>query len=203
MTHADDLIHRPIRKPRPGHTGEAVYASMWKVAMSEDWQEEDDRGDKVPPLEILLDNIGRRVQQRDATVAATVICWLGCNMGLSIVREGEAAMLRGECDKRDRYLLAWTKLNVRKHYVNHGVRTIEYMLAPEDHYNTEPRHFLGGSLKKRPELSADDLEVADRVMLWLATDRGQRFLRQCEREIDRLRDEENRRKLAEQQRHHV
>ena len=191
------LLHEPLRPPRAKHIGEQVYASMWKAAMAERWEEIHFDIDEPPPIYAVLEELGvKRINQRHATVAATVICWLGCNMGNALVHQARRQIAAGRWEERDAYLLAWTIENRRVGCVNNGVRAIEYMLAPEaDYVKNAPLAHSG--LSKLPELAAQDLEIVDHVMLWLPTERGQAFLRQCETEIERLHDQERRRKAAE------
>lgn len=195
------LSHTPLRPPRAGHIGEQVYASMWQAAMSERWEEYRASDDDAAPIEMVLQEFRRTVEQRHATVAATVICWLGCSVGFALMRRAESEIAAGRWDEHKAYLLAWTLENRRVRHVNSGVRLIEYMLTPEED-RVQPKWNDESGISKLPQLSADDLEVVDHVMLWLPTERGQRFLRQCEKEIERLRDEERRRLHAEHLRLH-
>jgi hypothetical protein len=194
MTEA--LRHEPMRPPRKGHDGEQVYASMWAAMMAEQWVDEWFNGDEPTPLECVLSDMNMKLEQRHATVVATVVCWLGCNMGMALVRRAQSEVSAGRWDEHHAYLLAWTLENRRVPYVNSGIRLVEYMLTPAE--DCKPaRSIIDTGIKKLPALSAEDLEVIDHVMLWLPTERGQLFIRQCEREIERLRDEERRRRHAE------
>lgn len=195
------LKHEPLRPARASHDGEKVYSSMWAAMMAEEWHEDWFNGDEPTPLEIMLHNFGRTPTQRHATVAATMICWLGCNMGSALMHRAKAETAAGRWDRSFAYLLAWTMENRRVDCVNGGIRSVEYMLTPAEDLRTGLR-FAESAIAKLPELSAEDLEVIDHIMLWLPGERGQRFIRQCEKEIDRLRDEERRRQQAEFRRLH-
>lgn len=195
------MKHDPVRPPRSGHDGENVYASMWAAAMAEEWTGEWFNGDEPEPIESVLYELRCKVEQRHATVVATVVCWLGTNMGLALTRRADSEAAAGRWDDSYRYLLAWTMENRRRHGVNSGVRLVEYMLTPTEDLERSPS-FMSSGITKMPELSAVDLEVIDHLMTWLAKPRGQTFLRQCEHEIDRLRDEERRRRDAEWRRSH-
>lgn len=190
-----ELSHAPLRPPRAGHVGEQVFASMWAAAMDETWDEYAFDDDPAP-ITIVLHELGGPVDQRHATVAATFICWLGCNMGLATIRRAESEVAAGRWERNHSYLLAWTLENRRRGGVNSGIRAVEYLLAPTKDLRAT-RTMLDHGIAKLPELSATDLEVIEHVTGWLAEERGQRFLRQCEREIDRLQDEERRRRDAE------
>lgn len=190
------LTHEPMMPARKGHDGEQVYSSMWRAMMVEVWEEDSFDGEDSTPIETILGYMPVKLTQRHATVAATVICWLGCNMGNALMHRARREIAAGRWDADVAYLLAWTLDNKRTPYVNSGVRSIEYMLAlPED--RNDRTSFLDSGLTKLPDLSAADLEVVEHVMRWLPSKRGQQFIRLCEREIERLRDEERRRKAAE------
>lgn len=190
------LVHKPLRPARANHNGEQVYSSMWLAMMAETWEEGDD--DAPTPLDLILKELPCKVGQRHATVAATLACWLGCNMGNALMHRARAEIHAGRWDRDRAYLLAWTLENRRSRGVNHGVRLIEYMLTPtEDWSASGPFDMMHSGIARMPMLSADDLEVVDHLMLWLPTWRGEAFVRQCDREIDRLRDEEQRRQTAE------
>jgi hypothetical protein len=181
---------------RKNHIGEQVYASVWAAMMAEDWRDGVFDDHSVKPLSAVLNLLHRRPQQRQATVAATIVTWLGCNVGQSILLNAKAHIENGRWLQHEAYLLAWTLENTRRRGINYGIRSIEYMLSPPEAFH-ETRTFGTPPLKALPNLSALDLEVCDAVMLWLGTERGQRFLRQCESEISRLTDEERRARDAE------
>lgn len=75
-----------------GINAEAVYASEWeKENKRESW-----KNNGKGKLELLLDG---EVSKRDALVAATVIQWLGTNIGMSFVHECERKIRDLKIDK--------------------------------------------------------------------------------------------------------
>ncbi len=181
---ATKLIHKPIQPPRKTFIGECVYASMWEALMTTPA----DRGvyglsDEPEPIEAVLGQLHVRIQQRHASVAASVVCWLGTNCGNAMLRDAERQRDQGHLRAYICYLMCWSVENRRAAGINNGIRTIEYLISPTDSYC--PRD----GLKTMPILKAQDLEVADHLMMWLAEHDGQEFIRGCESEIRRLMDE--------------
>lgn len=191
-----EIIHKPLRAPRPGTPAEGVFASMWEAMMAEDWEECHFDGDEPTPMEVVLAQYGRKPRQREATIMATFVTWFGCNIGASLLHRARAEVAAGRWDERWALLFAWTLENRRIGGVNDGIRAVEYLMAPEEDYRRDRGVLDRRPLKKIPELSADDLEVIECLLLWLPCERGQRFIRQCEREVERLRDEERRQRRA-------
>lgn len=190
------LDHKPKQPyPRPGFVGETVYAEEWAELM----QKLDRDGINAPNsmLAGILNDLPARITQRHAFVCASVMCWLGTSCGQSIVLNGKR--LRKDGLSRP-YLVAWTLENQRAPGVNSGYRTVEHILAPEDHFGTDclmPQ--MGKRLMRIPELSVDDLETIDHLMTWLGHE-GDGLILRCERRIDELnRFESTKRHAAHRQ----
>lgn len=187
------LVHRPLHPPRPSHVGEQVFASMWEAHMAvPDKAVVDD--DDVPFLDVLGDFDGP-VTQRQATAVASVVCWLGTACGHAMLNRAEREREARRWDEWCCYLLAWTLENHRKGSTNHGVRTIEYMMAPTETVRRDT-YLCSSGLSEIPTLGADELEAVDHLMVWLATTDGQVFLRLCDAEIGRLTHEQRRTREA-------
>lgn len=177
--------YKPVRStyPRPGHIGEQVYFEDWQKLVRELPQ----YGYHVPNsmlVDILWQHPGY-VTQRHATICTSFVIWLGTNCGAAI-RLG-ADRLRTEKYFGGRaWLMSWAAENHRASCANHGVRTIEHLLAPEDHFGRDHLSPVGGEhLVKRPELTVDDLECIDHLVYWLG-EKGQDFIRIAEDRIDKL-----------------
>lgn len=71
-------------KPKLNHVGfsanrlDVLQDNPREVAFAKEWQKEQSQGN-------LLENLIPNVTQRDAQVAATVIQWLGSNIGMSFM----------------------------------------------------------------------------------------------------------------------
>ena len=181
------LKNEPMRPPRKGTPGEVVFAEAWKSVMSHTPDEV-----RMPnaALNGVLRHIGHDLDQRSATVAASLITYLGTNGGTSLLDEARRlAKTENFRNVEDAYVAAWSVDNSRLSYINNGVRTLEYCVTPEKNYED----MVPGTGRPRvvPPVSAEDLEVAENVMRWLAGDEGQRFLHHCEKEIERRRPVES------------
>lgn len=190
--------YSPVRSqkyPRPGHIGERVYLEEWQHLM----RELPSDGYHVPNsmlVDILWQHPGY-VTQRHASICTSVVLWLGTNCGQSI-RLGANRMVEQNHEHPGRaWLMTWATENHRASCVNHGVRTIEHLIAPDDHFGVDSLFPLAGEyLRKRPELTADDVECIDHLMYWIG-DRGQGFILKCERRIEELHKWERVKRTAE------
>lgn len=179
------LAHEPNRPPRADIYGEVIFAEHWKRLMAQpcDWREEEEGG----LLGSILRYLPLPISQRDATVAASFICWLGTNCGRCFLsqakaRAGEAA------DKHERslaYLCQWAVENRRIGYINHGFRAIEFWMMDAEE-SAEVNKAVSAIFWRRPkvEVSGRDLEVADAIAMWLGADEGQAFIKAAELEIE-------------------
>lgn len=169
-----NLHHTPIRPPRD-MVEEQVYARRWADLMAQAPCHEGRR----PLLEHILLSYPAAVDQRAASVAASFICWLGTNVGLSFLQLGHSIRDNTSC-KYDAYVAAWGARNTRRFAINSGARMIEFLLRTEEQLDANTF----------PVVSANDLEVLEQVALWLGSEEGQAFLTGCEAEINRHRDME-------------
>lgn len=175
--------HAPIRPPRDGFVGEQVYAETWEKAQLGRFKVDtmDDERD-VCLLADVIGNMPGGVTIRRAKVAATLVCWLGTNMGMAIIQHARALM-RLDIDGPRAFLFAWTAMNRRVSFVNSGYRSAEHMLAPESNHG--PRNAFGERRFTNPWPSADDYETLEHVAHWLGTKNGLAFIARCESEINR------------------
>lgn len=177
------LLHRPITGPRNGHIGEQVFYEKWLELQQ---REVEFREVDEPEHTTKLARILRHVQlpeigERECTVAASWVCYLGCNVGASVISLGNC--LKDGAGEYRRFLAAWAIHNTRAVGVNRGFRAIEFILAPADHVQKDPFTFSG--LTRAPDLSIIDYEVIEHLWLWLGSDEGAAWLEDCQREIDR------------------
>ncbi len=176
------LNHSPHRPPRQNDLREEVFAERWKLFMNTPLAQLDACEPPSPPnirLADILTDCCRDITQRDATVAASFICYLGTNGGYSFLRFAEQYFAALKTDRPNSYLSAWEVTNRRQSYTNNGIRTIEYMLADEDMFNPKT-----GSLDRLPTITSSDLEVAQCVAIWLSSLEGKNFVDGCLKTID-------------------
>lgn len=179
------LVHRAIRGPRDGHIGEQVYSELWRNLMAipvppSHWEEH-----PLTKLHEVLPQYPWKLDQRCASVCATFITWLGCSNGQSIIFRARRLKEEG---RQQAFLLAWYENNKRHRWVNHGFRTIEFMLAPDDHFGQAPMERFD-TLRWIPYLRQEDHEAIEHLCIWLGDPEGQRFVALAEEEIRRRKAE--------------
>lgn len=165
------IEHTPVSPPRKNHDGEHAYLDLWRRYVARCTEEE---------LEELFSATARRwPTQRQASVAASFVLWLGTNCGTAMLRSAQDDVERGgyRGDPTYRYLRRWELENRRSMSINYGLRLVEAILAPE--------RGDGGQLRlcDVPTVTIDDLDVIDCICLWLATPDGQAFIRAAEARI--------------------
>jgi hypothetical protein len=183
LLNAQWLLHRPIAGPRTGHIGERVFCERWiGLQQSEGDFHEAAEPEHTTKLARILNNAQLPViGERECSVAASWACYLGCNVGASVISLGDR--LRDGAGAYRRFAAAWAIHNTRSIGVNGGYRSIEIFLAPADHRKSDLFSF--GGLKRAPDLSITDYEVVEHLWLWLGSDEGSAWLDGCQREIDR------------------
>lgn len=187
-----NLVHDPMHKPRNGFIGENVFAAAWKEEMAKPGPSAYDCDEYA--LGFVLWSMPGKLTQRRATVAASFVTWLGTNAGvglLYVARGLEKRMVHTAMA----YQAAWAHENERRRGINNGIRMLEYQLALPENIETNPM-FRTGGLRSLPVLSADDYEVAEHVVRWIA-EQGQTFVIACEAEIKRLQNIEREVRLSE------
>ncbi len=179
------IVHSPIRPVRKGHPAEAVYLEKWielMGTMPSGWTE--DSYEDVPialaHLESIICDNALVADQRSAHVAASFIVWLGTACGRAFIDRMERMQ---KAAGRNAGLFAWTQENRRVPHVNHGLRCIELLLAPADHF-IHTNSMTRCPLSQIPDLSIRDHEIIDALANWLGN-AGRGFVVSCESEISR------------------
>lgn len=173
--------HKPVRAPRNGFIGEQVFAALWEERMA------DSAGHCEFPNEMLAEvlcSYRPAITQHEATVVASLITWLGTDCGRVFLHEADwLAKANSTVTRSMAYLQEWAVANVRAQGVNNSVRTLEFCLTPASAWKAST-----GETLSRPteyvELTANDLEAADCVAVWLGGPHGQEFLTKCRKEIE-------------------
>jgi hypothetical protein len=176
------FCHEPIKPARRETIGEQVFLRHWQALMG---SSPSDTSDYAQPtwLEQILYNLYEIITQRHATVAASLITWLGTNYGRSLISAARAheALAPSTCSEFA-WLAAWSVVNRRARGTNSGVRILEHVLAPLDSLSPQ------GQLLEIPQLSAEDFEVAEHLCMWLGTPQGKNFIAGAEQELQRLKE---------------
>lgn len=152
----------PFAQPRAGVPGESIYLQLWRDYLA------------VAPgrLESILRNMPFQPNQRDASICASFMVFMGCNGGRGLHVSAEALMKRCQLRAHDAFMLAWAKENERVLGVNSGVRTIEFMLASE--YPIAQRETIGHRIdwQKVPDITIRDVDVVECMVAWWASREG-------------------------------
>lgn len=168
-----ELAHVPISPPRKNHDGEASYLELWQRFVGRLTDEE--------LGEIFRETLYENLTQRQASVAATFVMWLGTNCGRGMIQEADGGKREPDAYRADwhlRYLRRWEMENRRESGVNGGIRYCEAILSPQ---RSGPDHL---SSRTVPTVTIEDLDVIDCICRWLATQDGQAFLRAAEAKVE-------------------
>jgi hypothetical protein len=147
-----DLEHIPVQPPRPGTPGEAIYLELWREYLAANPNR----------LGHILRDVCGEPTQRDATVCASFMVFMGCNGGRSLHQHAENLVSGGFGIMRaEAYRFAWAKMNSRRSGVNNGIRTIEFMLA--EHHPIKDGHVHHELI---PDLTMRDIDVVEAMVDW-------------------------------------
>jgi hypothetical protein len=166
------MKHVPIR-PARNDIAEQVFSRRWKELM--DAKPVGQYGTQL--IYHVLRGYPYGVDQRAASVLASMVCWFGTNVGKSFLLLASEFAEKTTC-RFDAYLAAWGVQNARKFGMNSCARQLEFLTRTQEDLNN-------GIFK---EVSVRDLEAIEQLCIWLATEDGQSFLKGCEEEIERRKE---------------
>jgi hypothetical protein len=179
------LQHEPAHPPRDGTPSEGIYLRAWQAFIRRATELAIAQSDESDDFRAIFHNANRELTQGMATAAASLITWLGTNCGQSFLftakrRAEEAPRGWGETTA---WLAQWAIENERVIYINHGLRTIEFLMAP-----IYPIRASGGfgdrvDWKLVPEVTMEQIDAVECVVRWLSTSQGQTFVASCESQI--------------------
>ena len=175
------LVHDSIRPSRAGFPGEVAFLSAWQSLMVGAPADGSD-----PLLEAHSDRWdgSPAPDQADATVAATLVQWLGTNAGACLIQQARA-LESGGLTGPEAYRAAWAVRNARKRWINSGLRTIERLMIPQD-----AEIGFDGEPYEAPVLTVRQYETAEHVCAWLGTEAGKAFVTAREREMEAFGEHE-------------
>jgi len=164
MNHTEELlelVHEPVAPPRPGTPGESIYLELWREYLA------------VRPerLDEILRDLPGPTTQRDATVAASFMVFMGCNGGRGLHQSAEALMCKG-LTSHQAFRLAWAQENARARAVDRGLRCIEYMLATKHPIRTDPGNVGRVDWSLVPDVTLRDIDVVESMVDWWASREG-------------------------------
>lgn len=148
--------HIPLHPPRDGTPGEGIYLGLWR-----EWAEAN------PREWFCIFTSAGPVRQRAASVAASFMVYMGCNGGRSFTQEA-MALAKTDTWRERAFLRAWAMHNTRSVGVNHGLRTIEYMLARQHPIaaGTFNNHVNWPAV---PVVTMDDIDIVESMVRWWAS----------------------------------
>ncbi len=181
------VVHEPTRPVRTDVLGEVVFLEVWQA-----WNKQvvDDNSRYVPFLRTVIARSvrseRRTITQREATVSASFVKWLGTNVGNGFLLE----IQRKHADEdmhylniSQRYVEHWAKENCTNQQTKY--RRIEMILATDADYG--PTYLPGlSSLTRHVNYTVHDLDVIECIVHWLGSDEGQEFISCCEKKIKKL-----------------
>lgn len=188
---ADPLfVHEPRRPVRPDVIGEVVFMRRWQALQDAD-EKPDDLDGRNSILRSILSLTRHETNQRDATVCASMMRWLGTNNGKGFLNAAEdlVAVLG---DRQRSFVAAWAIENIRDQQKSMGLNSIDAALAPD------PRELGAAALDVDLRPSGNDIDTINMLIQWLGGQRGAEFLEGCRKEIAAELAAERQRKMAEQ-----
>lgn len=163
------VVHLPLSPPRAGTPGEAIYLELWQEFATQRPRE----------WAYIFQDMRHTPRQRVASVACSFMTFMGCNGGAGFTYAAEQmAKDVGVMSRERAFIAAWAIDNTRHRGINHGLRTIEYMLASEHPIETR---FIGrrGVVEKRiPVVTMEDEDAVECMVKWWASNQAA-----CMREI--------------------
>lgn len=154
-----ELEHLPVKPPRPGTPGEGIYLELWRDYLAA----------KPSRLAWILRDAMSEPTQRDATVCASFMVFMGCSGGNELAGRAQRLLESSRMRPEEAFIASWALLNERRRGVDHGLRAIEFILAPE-HPIRHPS--VGGCAvdwQKVPEISMQDIDVIECMVAWWGT----------------------------------
>jgi len=119
------------------------------------------------PLEWLrIFETNGQVRQRAASVAASFMVFMGCSGGACFTARAAKLWKSGAFDNvSSAFVAAWALENRRHRGVNHGLRTIEFMLAREHPIVIEwSRQKV--NWKQVPAITMEDNDIIESMVVW-------------------------------------
>lgn len=183
----------PLTPLREDVLGEVVFTKKWQdmmggSAVGIDRYFLDNEPENYPILGIYQKRFFNQPRDRDTRLATSIINWLGTNNGRNFLNNAE--QLKDKLGKRyvvsnidkgmdysDAYILAWEKENQRN---------------GQPRFDHTPRSFLSQSLSNifGDAANLHDIEVMGCIIDWLGKPDGQKFIQDCQQEIDlRLKEQ--------------
>jgi hypothetical protein len=149
------LVHNPIHPARTGTPGEGIYLQLWREYVAAD----------EGRLAYILGCVTNEPNQRDASVCASFMVYMGCNGGQGFTHSAEIhAKQIGH--RSDGFLAAWAIDNKRRSGINSGLRTIEFILAEQHPICAEGFNVGRVAWDLVPDITMRDIDVIEAMVVW-------------------------------------
>lgn len=147
------LRHVPLCPPRASTPREGLFLELWQ-------QFAEQRTDEWS----YIFRTNGPLRQRAASVAASFMVFMGCNGGHGFTYRAEQLEKSGAftCTE-DAYMAAWAVENKRLSGLNHGLRTVEYMLAHQHPIAGEWRRVVWSLV---PSITQEDADIVESMVAW-------------------------------------
>jgi hypothetical protein len=154
--------HIPFAPPRENTPAEGIYLKLWQdfaAARPDDFQD-------------IFRDMNDTVDQRIASVAASFMVYMGCNVGHAFTERAKA-LIHVFAWERESYLAAWAIHNRRTYGVNNGLRAVEFMLATQHPIDNEGcRHVVW---ERIPEIAQKEMDAVECMVEWWSTGPAKRM----------------------------
>lgn len=193
IAHLQSLKHRPYRSPRNFDLGEQAFAEMWQQLMLKEYDSSEEEDDVeglnsyfVDIIFCLRGSFEEVFSQRNATLLASVVTWLGTNCGRSFLHEAEKYKPQfGTLS----YVVRWSIDNLRLYGLDYNLTILEHVMCDLDTiFRIQQQRYVRES-DNIPVFSGMDIEAVNASMLWLGHSNGQQFLKDAQQKIDAIREQ--------------
>lgn len=151
-----NIHHNPLRPARNDMPREVALLRLWQ-----------DFATQHPLLWKRIFRTNGPDDQRAASIAASFMVYMGCNLGMAFTERAERLWCSGVFGSREEaFRAAWALHNARHRSVNHNMRAIEFMLATD--FFIKDNGDINWSLV--PDLTLNDIDAVESMVCWWAGD---------------------------------
>lgn len=163
-----ELSHRPFIAPRSSTDGEGIYLNLWQDYMER----------RPEALDNILIDLCDTITQRDATVCASWMAFMGTNVGIDFTYAAKHKALRiaGEENslpfwytKSNIYRITWAEFNRRQRGVNSNFTLTEIIICTA----IKAQQIVG--INDFNSVTVRDYEIMDLMSVWWSTNAAEQI----------------------------